>query len=246
MKIWILALVLSGPALPVFGSNLPSVFPQPWSSRDVAWQDLSIHLEQRYDLDRGVDAKIEVKKAQHVLKVISFEGIQALNGNAGLAIPEKQLIKDHFAILKRGDHDSRVLLVDSSGLKFASLPAKEIYISPNGRYLFCFQQSSEPSLPEYLVYDLAQNLVVMEAKDASRVGPYFASGIHYQLYAKGGRYLAVAQTDLAVDSEKAKKLSQTSMTEINLQMQSLRVFPKDEKTIQQSVPMLRISFVPHD
>lgn len=217
-----------------------NVFPQSWASRDVAWKGLRIHLEQKFDEDAGVEAKVEIRKGTQLLKSLALKGLQPVGGTAGLALPEKQPLDDHFMISKEGDYDPRIILIDLSGRKVASLPAAELYLSPNGRNLFAFQQSFESALPEYAVYDLAQNLLIMEAKDTDKVEPYFVSGIGYRLYAKGGRYLAVARPEVANDPGRARKLAETSMTEINLEMKSLRVLPLEPKVIAEAIPMRQL------
>ncbi len=222
---------------PVPSPTSSNVFPQSWASRDVAWKGLRIHLEQKFDEDAGVAAKVEIRKGNQLLKSLVLKGLQPVGGIAGLAIPESQPLEDHFVISKVGDYDPRIILIDLSGTRVASLPAAELYLSPNGRNLFAFQQSFESALPEYAFYDLAQNMLIMEAKDTDKVEPYFVSGIGYRLYAKGGRYLAVARPEIANDPGRARKLAETSMTEINLEMKSLRVLPLEPVVITEAIPM---------
>jgi hypothetical protein len=60
----------------------------------------------------------EISRGQTLLQRIYFGDIEPVGYSYGIFVPAKQPAPDYFALVKEGDYDGRLLLVNSDGCSF--------------------------------------------------------------------------------------------------------------------------------
>jgi len=106
-------------------------------------------------------AWVEVLKSTQLLKRFYYGDIEPVGANYGAFVPKQQPSDDYFAVVKEGDYDGRLLLIDHEG-KVVDLPGGFYFVTPDKKLLFSLYSSDSPGLA---VFDLANHHVVLQPKD---------------------------------------------------------------------------------
>jgi len=120
-------------------------------------------------------AFIELSKGTNIIKRFNFRKMHPVGYHYGIFVPKVQPASEYFILIKLGDYDGRILLIDKDGV-LKNLPGGLFFITENKRYLFS-QYSSDDS--SFLVFDLHLGKIVYTSTDI----PYI-----HQWYCKNGRY----------------------------------------------------------
>jgi hypothetical protein len=104
-------------------------------------------------------AWLEVTRAKQTIFKRYFDDIDAVGGSYGLFVPDVQPPAPFFAIVKAGDYNGRLFLVDRDGKVF-DLIGGPYFISQNKRYLFSQYDSDISGLA---VFDLQRGHVVFSS-----------------------------------------------------------------------------------
>jgi hypothetical protein len=125
-------------------------------------------------------AWLEVTKAKQTLFRKYYDDIDAVGFSYGLFVPKVQPPPPFFAVVKNGDYDGRLFLVDKDGKVF-DLIGGFYFISENKRYLFSSYASDISGLA---VFDLQRGHVVFSSDKLPED--------QYQWYIKKGAYFFTA------------------------------------------------------
>jgi len=122
-------------------------------------------------------AWVEVVKGSHLLKRFSYPDIEPVGFSFGAFVPRHQL-DNYFAVVKEGDYDGRLLLVDHGG-KVVDLPGGFYFATRDKRFLVSEYSSDAPG---FTVFDLVTRRTILE-EDADvyawfrdRKGYFFSVG----------------------------------------------------------------------
>jgi hypothetical protein len=84
--------------------------------------------------------RVFIKSGNFIIDSLIFPDIKAYGGHAGLDIPERKFSDSLFAIIKRGDYDGRLYLINTKGKVF-NFPGGEYFISKDKKLLFSISES---------------------------------------------------------------------------------------------------------
>lgn len=117
-----------------------------------------------------------------------FDDIDAVGSSYGLFVPPKPPSSRYFAVVKNGDYDGRLFLIDRNGT-VSELPGGLYFVSADGRFLF---SEYIADTQEAVVFDLASGKIVLDTKtpDASLLPGYI-----YDWYYDGKRYFFTIVND---------------------------------------------------
>lgn len=111
--------------------------------------------------DRFLNAKIDVRKADTSLDTISFKHMQDMGYVAGLFIPKPQPLNDYFMIVKHGDYDGHLLLIDKAG-KIINLGGGSFFLTDDKNYLFSLYEADSDGTG-FSVYDLKNKQIAYKS-----------------------------------------------------------------------------------
>ena len=110
-----------------------------------------------------------------------FDDIAPAGFSYGLAVPRKMPSPRYVAVVKNGDFDGRLYLIDRNGTVF-DLPGGFYFVTADGRYLF---SEYVAEAQEVVVFDLVAGKVVL---DTSAADAFHLPGEIYDWYYDGKRY----------------------------------------------------------
>ena len=126
-------------------------------------------------------AWLEVEERENSIWRRYFDDISPAGFSYGLVVPQKKPSPKYLAVVKNGDFDGRLYLIDRDGAVF-DLPGGFYFVSADGRYLFS-EYAAETQ--EVVVFDLVTGKIVLDTKsDESCHLP----GDIYDWYYDGKRY----------------------------------------------------------
>ena len=108
------------------------------------WNDASANMPNY------CGAWVEVLKGSQLLKRFSYPDIEPVGFSFGAFVPRRQIVPDYFAVVKEGDYNGRLLLVNSEG-GVVDLPGGFYFVSDDKRFLISEYASDEPG---FTVFDL--------------------------------------------------------------------------------------------
>jgi hypothetical protein len=91
-----------------------------------------------------------------------FDDMSPSGFSYGLSVPQKQPSPDYFAVVKNGDFDGRLFLIDRKGT-VTDLPGGFYFVSFDRRYLYS-EYAAE--IQEFVVFDLLFGKIVLDTKTA--------------------------------------------------------------------------------
>ncbi len=136
-------------------------------------------------------AWLEVKKGSRSLYQQYFEDIDAVGFSYGLFVPIEQPPSPYFAVVKNGDYDGRLYLVNKEG-KVSNLIGGYYFISKDRKYLFSEYASDDIGLE---VFDLMNGQVVFSSTSTP------LPGWIEQWYEKDGQYFFTIENDSGLSAE---------------------------------------------
>lgn len=120
-------------------------------------------------------AWITVKRNDNILFKRYYADIDAVGGNYGIHIPKNQPKKSYKVILKKGDYDGRLWIVQDSGI-VTELIGGDYFITADQNYIFSVYYSDIGGLA---VFDLNSGKTLFSSKDLPSL---------YQWYEVNGTY----------------------------------------------------------
>ncbi len=136
-------------------------------------------------------AWFEVKKGRESLYQQYFDDIDAVGFSYGLVVPIEQPPSPYFAVVKNGDYDGRLYLVNKEGKVF-NLIGGYYFFSKDKKYLFSVYASDDIGLE---VFDLMTGRVVFSSSSTP------LPGWIEQWYEKDSRYFFTVENDSELSAE---------------------------------------------
>jgi hypothetical protein len=107
-------------------------------------------------------AWLEVSEGKNRISQIYFDDISPAGFSYGLSVPLKQPSPEYLAVVKNGDFDGRLFLIDKKG-KVTELPGGFYFVSFDRRYLY---SEYAADTQEIVVFDLLFGKTVLGTKTA--------------------------------------------------------------------------------
>jgi len=129
-------------------------------------------------------AWVEIRKDDELVKRYFYGDTEPVGFSFGAFVPKNQP-DGYVAIVKEGDYDGRLLLIDTEG-KVVDLPGGFYFVTADKKFLVSEYSSDAPSLT---VFDLASHKVILQLKDAPEIGSWYRDGVEYFFmeYEGGGK-----------------------------------------------------------
>lgn len=106
-------------------------------------------------------AWVEVSRGEKLLRRIYYGDIDPVGFSYGVFVPAKQPDADYFALVKEGDYDGRLLLVDKQGV-VTDLLGGFFFVTADGRFIVSEYSSDESGLA---VFDLKVHRLLMQSTE---------------------------------------------------------------------------------
>jgi hypothetical protein len=131
-------------------------------------------------------AWVEVFKGNQLLKRFYYDDIEPVGFSFGAFVPQQQTVPDYFMVVKEGDYDGRLLLIDKDG-GVVDLPGGFYFVTADRKYVIS-EYASDDSEPALTVFDVVNHRIVLQPKDAPEIGSWYRddSGYFFTEYGKSG------------------------------------------------------------
>jgi hypothetical protein len=131
-------------------------------------------------------AWVEVLKGNQLIKRFYYDDIEPVGFSFGAFVPRQQTAPDYFMVVKEGDYDGRLLLIDKDG-GVVDLPGGFYFVTADGKYVIS-EYASDDNEPAFTVFDLVNHHIVLQPKDTPEIGSWYRddSGYFFIEYEKPG------------------------------------------------------------
>lgn len=138
-------------------------------------------LNEKHDNPRYGRAWVSMTKDGKRTQCNYFADINPLGGAYGLFFPNQNMPANYRCIVKLGDYDGRLMLINDQG-KYWNLPGGSFFLSKDKQYLFSTHECDAPS--GIAVFDLKSGTPIFETNEKAKV----ASPIVDKWYFNGTNY----------------------------------------------------------
>lgn len=154
----------------------------------------------------------------------SFEDIRPSGFSYGLFVPQKPPAPRYFALVKAGDNDGRLYLVDREDGTVFDLPGGFYFVTMDNRYLF---SEYAGATQQVAVFDLIAGKILLDTKTSEAAQ---LPGEIYDWYYDGRRYFfTVVKGEANSDGMVAEDRS--TLYEVNLRHPGIAKVPADFSTL---------------
>jgi hypothetical protein len=138
------------------------------------------------DTPHYCSAWVEVMKREQLVKRFYYEDIEPVGFSFGAFVPKLQPGSEFVAIVKEGDYDGRLLLVNREG-ETVDLPGGFYFVTADKKYIIS-EYASDDSEPGLTVFDLTNQRIVLQPKDTPEIGSWYRdeSGYFFMEYERPG------------------------------------------------------------
>ena len=129
-------------------------------------------------------AWVDVLRGERLVKRFYYDNIEPVGFSFGAFVPKQQLAPDYFVVVKEGDYDGRLLLIDKQG-SVVDLPGGFYFVTSDKKFLVSEHSSDEPGLT---VFDLASHRTVLQPEDVPQIGSWYRDdrGYFFMEYERPG------------------------------------------------------------
>lgn len=166
-------------------------------------------------------AWVDVSRGEKLLRRIYYSDMEAVGASYGVFVPAIQPSADYFALVKEGDYDGRLLLVDRQGV-VTNLLGGFFFVTADGRFIVSQYSSDETGLA---VFDLQAHRTMLQSKE-----------VPYQNWYKDGLGYFFAEDDSPEEEN-------TAIYRLNLKTAKLLKSTIDPKRLQ-AAHKVRFDFDP--
>lgn len=153
--------------------------------------DLDIQINESYvhqketkgnPEDFYLKAQIDVRRNGAIVDQLSFDHMQDMGYVAGLFLPKPQPLSNYFLIVKHGDYDGHLILIDKTG-KISKIAGGSYFITADKRSLFSDYEEDTMGTG-FAVFNLVTNRVVFKTtkKDSAwfdNIDQWYKDGAGY-------------------------------------------------------------------
>jgi len=152
------------------------------TQRNFPFGDLSIKVAQTKvrNTSEGSNpsycrAWVEVSRAGNTLKQLYYPDFEPVGSSYGIFVPKKQPFENYFVLLKLGDYDGRLLIVNKDGT-VRDLDGGFYFVTRDRRYLISEWSSDDVNL---LVFDSTLDRVVLNTRKLPYIQQWYQDSKGY-------------------------------------------------------------------
>ncbi len=190
-------------------------------------------LDEKHSSPRYCRAWVSLTKDGKQTQINYFDDINGLGGPSGLYAPNQAMPSNYHCLVKLGDYDGRMLLINEEGNHW-NIPGGSFFLSKDKKYLFSVHECDAPA--GVSVFDLKKGSTIFTTNEKAKEAPavldkWFFNGTNYFFTTKSADAAAVKseEREIFVFDDKARKLEQKkisaaqlrSATEINYDFNAL-------------------------
>jgi len=160
------------------------------TKNDYAFGDLKVRVIDvknlgYKDIPHYCSAWVEVLKGEQPIKQVHYADIEPVGFSFGAFVPQQQTVPDYFFVVKEGDYDGRLLLINKDG-GVVDLPGGFYFVTGDKRFLISEYASDSSGLT---VFDLVNHSIILQPKDVPEIGSWYRdeSGYFFMEYQHAGR-----------------------------------------------------------
>jgi hypothetical protein len=169
-------------------------------------------------------AWVTITAGGKVTNTLYFPDIDPVAGSFGLFVPIEQPVPDYLFLMKFGDYDGRLYLVDASGA-VTNLKGGWFFLDSSKRYLYSQYASDQPEL---LVFDLTEKRAIFHSEI-----PVTAAW-----FQNGDKYLFLSEDDQSASHEngmvqlKIVDLLGQKISSVNMSEQQIERLPRVKSPVE--------------
>ena len=153
-------------------------------------------LNEKHSNPRYCRAWVTITKDGKKVSSEYFEDINGLGGPCGLYFPQKSISDNYKGVVKLGDYDGRLLLVNNAG-KYWNIPGGSFFTSKDKKLLFSTHECDAPA--GIAVFDLQKGATIFQTNEKAKEAPPVVS----KWYFDGTNYFFTS-TDPSKPESKSK------------------------------------------
>ena len=119
-------------------------------------------------------AWVEISRDHKLVHRIYYDDFEPVGYKYGVFLPSKQPSRDYFVLVKEGDYDGRLLLLDREG-KLTNILGGSFFVA-SGTFLVSVYSSDEAGLA---VFDLQAHKLILQTTDIPYVQEWYKDGQGY-------------------------------------------------------------------
>jgi len=120
-------------------------------------------------------AWVEVSSEGRLLKRIRYSDFEPVGYSYGVFVPAKQPSADYFTLVKEGDYDGHLLLVDRRGV-VTDLLGGRFFVTAGGRFIVSEYSSDSPGLA---VFDLKARRLLLQSTEIPYIQNWYKDSAGY-------------------------------------------------------------------
>jgi len=120
-------------------------------------------------------AWIEVARGDRVIRRVYYGDFEPVGYSFGVFVPTKQPSASFFTMVKEGDYDGHLLLVDDQGI-VTDLMGGSFFVTTDRRFLVSQYSSDESGLA---VFNLESRRIIFQSKDIPYIHNWYKDGSGY-------------------------------------------------------------------
>jgi hypothetical protein len=131
-----------------------------------------IHAKRRKEVETPPSfcrAWVDITRGESLLRRLFYNDFEPVGYSYGVFVPAKQPSPDYFVLVKEGDYDGHLLLVNGSG-KITDTLGGRFFVTADRRFLVSEYASDLAGLA---VYDLAQGRLILHSTDVAPVQNWY-------------------------------------------------------------------------
>jgi hypothetical protein len=127
------------------------------------------------DVPHFCSAWVEMRRGEELVKRFYYGDIEPVGFSFGAFVPRHQLLPDYFLVVKEGDYDGRLLVINRDG-GVVDLPGGFYFVTTDKRFLVSQLSSDEPGLT---VFDLANRRIALKPRDMADSDSWYHDKLGY-------------------------------------------------------------------
>lgn len=182
-------------------------------------------LNEKHSNPRYCRAWVTISKNGKKVAGEYFEDINGLGGACGLYFPDKPISENYRAIVKLGDYDGRLMLVNNDG-KSWNIPGGSFFTSKDKKLLFSTHECDAPA--GIAVFDLQKGATVFQWNEKAKDPPPIVNNWYFD----GANYFFTT-----MEPEKAATEKTTNKESLEVYMFDTR----DNKLVKKTIPRAKLA-----
>jgi hypothetical protein len=155
------------------------------SKNDYALGEITVRVinvknlghDEHKDTPHYCSAWVELLKPEQRAKRFYYGDIEPVGFSFGAFVPRQQPVPDYLMVVKEGDYDGRLLLIDKDGDVF-DLPGGFHFVTSDRKYVIS-EYASDDSEPGFTAFDLVNHRIILQPRDPPEIGSWYHDELGY-------------------------------------------------------------------